>query len=102
MPTTETLPVRVPTLRVRHGQPLHERTDNLILLGPMHEMEVVRHQAVGRNPHGGETHAGFSQDRFESPIVRLAFKQLEPGVAPVHIVKRDAGRGLTQGTGHGF
>ena len=67
---------------------------------PKHEMEVFWHQAVGRNPHGRETNLELSQNGLEGPVVRFGLEKFQPGITPVHAVKRDTCRALAEGTRH--
>jgi hypothetical protein len=63
-------------------QPAHVRAQIPVLLGPQDQMEMVGHQAIGHERHGG-TFAGFMEKMEEGGVVAVFAKDGAAAIASV-------------------
>lgn len=76
------------TAHVRGQKPLHETAQVTVSMGPEHEMNVIRHEAVGEHPHR-EPFAGGGQELHEGIVIGVLVKDLGAGVTAVDDVVTD-------------
>ena len=80
-------PMRVPALRVRHRQQPHELRQIFITaaLGPQHQMPVIRHEAIGQQPHI-HPRERLHHHPLKRGIIRGVLKKLHPPDTPIQDV----------------
>ena len=90
---------RVPSMRVRHRQPLHELRQVAVAARPEHQVPGIGHHAIPRRPH---RHAPVSllQRFFEQRVGRRILKQAQPGIRPVQDVTNQSTRLRPCGSRH--
>ena len=91
--------MHVQSLRVRERQPPDEPGQVAVGPGPEHQMPVVRHHAVGEQPH---PHAGqrLGQDALEGLVVRVSPEDPRAAVRPIQDVVNQPARTLAQCSAH--
>jgi len=99
MSAPDTFAAQMPSANVCRGQPLHERAEGPVLLGPEHQVPMIRHKAVGQDAH---RHAldGVDHDAFEQLEIRVVIEDPPPGVGPVERMKDNPTRSDTSSARH--
>ena len=93
------LAVRMPSLRVRERQPAHEARELPIPLGPEHQVEVVRHHAVGKQPRPVAPDR-LAEDTNEGVVVSRVLKDPQPAVGAIQGMIDDTAFGGSKRSSH--
>ena len=88
-----------PTLGMGQGQPVQERRDLVIGLGPDDEVPMVGHQAVAQQAQGA-TLLGFNQHAQKGSVVTVLAEQGGTSVGPVQDVVDVAAWTASQRSSH--
>ena len=90
----------MPALHMGDGQPAQILRKVAITARPQHQVPVVRHDAIGKQPRGPPLR-GLGQDAQKGGIVAVLLEQGRTGDRPIEDVIDLAAVGDTQALGHG-
>jgi hypothetical protein len=80
------MPVRVPSLRVRQGDPARESREIPVVPGPQQQMPVIPEQTIGQEAHFVAV-AAFFQDLLKGGEVVVALEDRHASVGTVeHVI----------------
>ena len=98
-PCSRRVIVRMPALRVRHGQPAQVLGQVPVLKRPDHQMPVVGQDTIGQQAHRHEV-LGLLEDALESRIIHRLVKDPSPRYSAVEHMVDIAPRGKAQASRH--
>jgi hypothetical protein len=84
--------MHMPPLSVREREPPHESGESSITKRPQHQVPVIRHHAIGEDPHG-DTFLCLLQHAFKGRIVRILLEELAAAVGSIQDVVHQFARG---------